>query len=184
MLHRFAPIVLVPLLVACTFVAGCPGDFDDFLEEIEIDIDRSPDIIQGGFLPPPGFTEEIIIEERVEVITDITQPIFVEDLDFVVLGFENLTGFDIYLEYVITDPFEGEIFQSVLVFDGELLLLEYPCFDFMDLLIEDHFVPGTNVFVEGFDLNIPYDEGFEYFCGDALIITFTPDEIFEEAFPL
>jgi hypothetical protein len=79
-----------------------------------------------------------------------------------------------YLEYFI----DGEL-QGILVYDGETLFLEYdPCVFEFELAFEDHFDVASGLFVESFDLQGTFfDEGIDYFCGDALILTFDEFDI-------
>ena len=155
-MHRMAMGISIALM---TGAGGCGIDLDDFLDDLEvleITIGDSVSTIQTvdprSTPLPSGLTgqqETIIIHEDVIIITDISEDLVIETLpDITLLGFENLTGWDIFLEYAV----DGEI-QSVLVYDGETLLLEYPCLFSIELLEEQDFDPFTGEFVEIFDLS-------------------------------
>ena len=132
-------------------------------------------------LPTDLDESDIIINNNVVVVNNVQQDLIVEELpDTTLLGFENITGFDAHITYLA----DG-VLQGILVFDGETLLLDYPCLSDVELIAEEHFDVVTGVLVESFDL-----QGFIFFnpddflCGDALILTFDPVEIFVEATPI
>lgn len=165
--------------VAGLSMGGCPDleEILDDLEELEINIDNSVDVIQSrdprdpNFAFPRDFNQPIIIGANVDVIVDISSDLVVEVLpDITLLGFENLTGFDIYVTY-----FVDGVEQGILVFDGETLLLEYPCIELLELFTEEDFDPFDGVFVDEFDLTDAFFENpFDFVCGEALILTFDP----------
>ena len=94
----------------------------------------------------------------------------VELPDRTVLGFENDTGWDIYITYYADDEFQG-----VYVYDGEALLLEYPCLSVIELISEDDVDPYTGVLVDSFDLTgVDFFNPDDFFCGDAFILNFDP----------
>lgn len=177
--------------VAALSLGGCPDEIEleDILEDIEINIGGHVDefqTIDPRFGPRPvdldSRGDTIIIEENTTIIVDISEQLVVEELpDITLLGFENLTGFDLYLSY-----FVDGVEQGILVYDGETLFLEYePCVFELELGFEDHFDVATGVFVESFDLQGTFfDEGIDYFCGDALILTFDEFDIFVTVEPL
>jgi len=174
-MHR---IVVGMGVVLLSGVAGCGIDLEDVLgdlEVLEITIGNSVGTIQTedprSTLLPSGLTDQhetIIIHEDVIIITDISEDLVIETLpNITLLGFENLTGWDIFLEYAV----DGEI-QSVFVYEGETLLLEYPCLFFIELLEEQDYDPFTGEFVDIFDLTGSFFENpFDFECGDALILT-------------
>jgi hypothetical protein len=154
-------------------VTGCGVGVGGFLADLELRIIRAVDLVQTEdprtVVLPPSIVERgdtIIIREDVEVIVSIREQLVIETLpDITLLGFENLTGFDIYLTYLA----DGVV-QQVFVFDGETLLLEYFCLDSVQLLVEeDYNVFGE--FVQSFDLFSDYFNPEDFFCGEALIIT-------------
>jgi hypothetical protein len=116
----------------------------------------------------------IVLDPHVDVITNIETQIIVQDVpDITLIGFDNATGFDMYLRYAV----DGED-QAVLVLDGEALLLEYPCATTIELLSEDHFDPVTGVLVESFDLGAEaFTRPADFDCGDTFVLTFDPDQI-------
>jgi hypothetical protein len=97
------------------------------------------------------------------------QDLIVVDLpDWTELSFENYTGWDLYITY-----YADGVWQDAYVYDGESLLLEYPCLDLIELVSEDDIDPITGVLVDSFDLT---GEGFlnpdDFICGDTFILTF------------
>jgi hypothetical protein len=124
-------------------------------------------------LPPPLVErgDTIIIDNRVTIIEDPAHDIVVVELpDRTVLGFENDTGWDIYITYYADDQFQG-----VYVYDGEALLLEYPCLSVIELISEDDVDPDTGVLVDSFDLTgADFFNPDDFLCGDAFILNFDP----------
>lgn len=104
------------------------------------------------------------------MIVDISSDLTVDVLDDItILGFQNLTGYDIYITYAVDDEPQG-----VLVYDGETLLLEYECLTYIDLFTEEDFDPFTGVFVAEYDISDVFFEPQDFDCGEALIITIDP----------
>jgi hypothetical protein len=151
----------------------------DLLGDIELQLNSSVDQIQTRdpraiALPPPIVDrgDTVIIEEEVEIIISVQEQLVIEDLpDITLVGFENLTGFDVYLTYVA----DGVV-QEVFVFAGETLLLEYPCLDAVQLLTEEDY-DEFGEFVQSFDLEADYFNPEDFFCGEALILTLDPFEV-------
>jgi len=99
------------------------------------------------------------------------QDLVVVDLpDWTGLSFENDTGWDLYITY-----YADGVLQDAYVYDGESLLLEYPCLDLIELVSEDDIDPITGLVVDSFDLT---GEDFfnpdDFVCGDAFILNFDP----------
>lgn len=170
-----APILAIAALAGLG-VTGCGVQVSDLLANLELRIISAVDRVQTQdprtvALPPPIVNrgDTIVIREEAEVIISIREQLVVETLpDITLLGFENVTGFDIYLTYLA----DGVV-QQVFVFNGETLLLEYPCLDSVQLLVEeDYNVFGE--FVDSFDLFADYFNPEDFFCGEALIITIDP----------
>lgn len=155
---------------------GCNFTIDiGSLELAAQQIDRAINAIQTedprDFTPPDDLHDRgdtIIIDTDVTVVVNVEQQITVREAPRVtLLGFENLTGADIYIRYEA----DGE-FQGIFIFDGETLLLEYPCLDDVALLSEDDFDPDTGVFIDSFDLrDIVFLNGPDFGCGEAFIIS-------------
>ena len=177
--HRARALALVAL---GGLLAGCSTDFTedllDALEELEIEIGDRVTVIQDRDprreTLPVGLVEReetIIIADDADVIISITDQLVVEELpDITLLGIENDTGYDIYVRYAV----DGLI-QGVLVYEGETLLLEYPCLDAIELLSEEDFDPVTGVFVEEYDLTgIEFLNGIDFYCGEAVIVNIDP----------
>jgi len=65
----------------------------------------------------------------------------------------------------------------VYVYDGETLLLEYPCLNVLELIQEDHVDP-YRLLVESFDLTgTNFFNPDDFICGDAFILNFDPSSI-------
>lgn len=183
MINRNQRWLLAGVAVLLTgIMAGCPINFEDVLdelEELELTIDRSVNIIQQEdprevVVLPGDFYDRgdtIIIADDADVIVDISEDLVLIELpDTTLVGFENLTGFDVYITYAV----DGEI-QGVLVYDGETLLLEYPCLTLIELFSEEDFDPLSGVFWDEYDLSgIDFINPFDFECGDAIIITIDP----------
>ncbi|MHC5110831.1 MAG: hypothetical protein ACYTHJ_13250 [Planctomycetota bacterium] len=178
------------LAISGLFFAGCGLDIAEIIDELDLDdieitIDESVNIIQEidpreAELPVDlAAREEVIfVDNSVDVIVDVSNDLVVEELpDLVLIGFENLTGADIYVTYLVDGVLEG-----VLVFVDETLLLEYnPCVDEIELLLEEDFDPITGEFIEEFPLEgTLFVNPFDFACGTALIITFDPVAISAE----
>ena len=135
--------------------------------------------VHVGYHHPISFGPQF--SPYIQIGDDIEQDIAGEDLDdIVLLGIENLTGFDLFIGFNIDDEFQG-----IFVFNGETVLLEYDCFETIELLFEDDFEPETGVFIEGFDLfDSIFEAGVDFDCGDVLIVTFDVDEIVVFSEPL
>lgn len=170
-------------LVILPFGTGCNTDLAELLDELDLD---DIEIIIGNAIntpqtadprfatPPAGFDgrgNTIVLADEVIFVDDISTDLAGVNLpDITLLGFENITGWDIYLEYTV----DG-VLQSALVLDGETLLLDYPCIFDLELLLEEDYDPFTGDFVQAFDLTGSiFLEGDDYFCGDAFIITIDP----------
>lgn len=175
---RFPAGVLIVLALAIQ--GGCPIRIDNLLAEISTAINDSVDSLQTEDwedLDVAGLEEQgdtVVINQNVTVITNVEEDLVVEELpDINLIGFENLTGFDIFVRY-LADADE----QGVLVYDGETLLLEYPCLGSIELLSEDDFDIYTGEFVQGFDIvGSLFLNPEDFLCGDAIILTFDPDGI-------
>jgi len=175
-ISRRAALVLSFATLAGFVATGCDVQVGDLLADIELQLDGSVDQIQTRdprtiVLPQPIVDrgDSIIIEEEVEIIISVQEQLVIEELpDITLLGFENLTGFDIYLTYVA----DGVI-QEVFVFVDETLLLEYPCLDIVELLTEEDY-DDFGEFVQSFDLEAVYLNPEDFFCGEALILTLDP----------
>ena len=99
----------------------------------------------------------------------IPTPDYIVDLpDWTGLSFENYTGWDLYITY-----YADGVWQDAYVYDGESLLLEYPCLDLIELVSEEDIDPYTGLVVDSFDLT---GENFfnpdDFICGDTFILTF------------
>ena len=176
-----------PVIVLFLLSAGCvirvPSELADLADSIDALVgviqDEDPRDIDLAGDDDDRFDVEL--DDDAEFIDDIEEDLDLDDLDdIVLLGFENLTGFDLFIGFNIDDEFQG-----IFVLNGETLLLEYDCFDELELLFEDDFEPETGVFIEEFDLlDSLFEIEVDYECGDALIVTFDLDKIIVVTEPL
>jgi hypothetical protein len=161
--------------LSLSLVAGCPSGTDISIEEIAARLIGAVGPIQARpqALPPVLVQEghTIIINASVTIINDPVRDLVVVELPTrTVLGFENDTGWDIYIRYYADDELQG-----VYVYDGEVLLLDYPCLSIVELISEDDIDPGTGLRVDSFDLTgADFFNPEDFYCGDAFILTFDP----------
>jgi hypothetical protein len=160
--------------LSLSLVAGCPNQIVD-AEYVAALLTNAVDVIQTQpqTLPPVLVQEgdTIIIDASVTIIDNPAEDILVVELpNRTVLGFENDTGWDIYIRYYA----DGEL-QGVYVYDGEALLLDYPCLSVIELISEDDVDPDTGVLVDSFDLaGADFFNPDDFLCGDAFILNFDP----------
>jgi len=171
---RAFTFVIAACLSLCLVVA-CSGPIGLDTEDVFARLINAVGVIQTRpqTLPPVLVQEgdTILIDASVTVIEDPAQDIIVAELpDLTVLVFENDTGWDIYIRY-----FADSELQGVYVYDGEALLLDYPCLTVIELVSEDDVDPNTGLLVDSFDLT--GDDFFnpdDFICGDAFILNFDP----------
>ena len=184
--------MLAGLVLLGGTMGGCPDvELDDFLEDLEININQVVSQVQtvdprGDDLILVGDAADtvVVIEDDADFIFDVSdQLVFDELLDINLIGFENLTGVDIFLVYLV-DGVE----QGIFVLDGETVLLEYPCIESLQLISEEDFDPFTGELIDFFDLSgLNFFNGdffqapVDFFCGDAFILTIDPVAITAEA---
>lgn len=154
--------VLANINVEITSATGS----DNFQDRVDVNV---PDVVEVD-LESQGDT--IIVNNDVDVIVNIEQDIVVAELpDSLLLGLENQTGTDIYIRYFV----DGER-QGVFIFDGEILLLDYPCIDELIIDSEEDFdtLTGENIdsFTYGDEAFFTRPENFD--CGDFFLVTFDP----------
>lgn len=192
MMRKFT-LALATAAASLTLMGGCPDadeieDILDELDDLEIEIDQSVNTIQtvaprNSDLPDILIEEgdTIIIDNSATFITDPSEQLIIEELpDITLVGFENLTGLDAYYQYFV----DGE-FQGIFVFDGETLLIEYPCLFDIEVVSEEYFDPFTGELVDSFELDGAFftnPEDFE--CGDAFILSFSADDIVVDVTPI
>ena len=171
-------IFIITIGLSLSLVAGCPSGIGLDLENVAARLSSAVGVIQTRpqTLPPVLVHEgdTILIDASVTIINDPARDIAVVELpNRTVLGFENDTGWDIYITYYIDDEL-----QSVYVYDGEALLLDYPCLDVIELISEDDVDPVSGLLVDSFDLTGDnYFNPDDFFCGDAFILNFDPFSI-------
>ena len=117
--------------------------------------------------------DTVVINADVHVIVNIEQDLEEVDLpDSTIVGFDNQTGYDLYIRFLA----DGDL-QGVYVYDGDTLLLEYPCLGTIELLSEDDIDPFTGEIFDSFDLFEVYVNPDDFICGDALILPFEPADV-------
>lgn len=155
---------------------GCVDELEDVLSDIEFKIFNEVDTLQRDdprdIILPAGAVDAgntVVINNNVTVVNNIREDIVVEELpDVTLVGFENLTGLDAYYVFLA----DGEE-QSVFVYDGETLLLEYFCLFDIELIAEEYYDPFDGALVEAFDLaDAFFVNPDDFICGDAVIFTF------------
>jgi hypothetical protein len=162
----------IACMSVCLF-AGCGSQFNVDAGDIAALLANAIGLIQtrGQELPQVLVDrgDTIIINTDVTIIVNPAVDIVYEELpNLTVLGFENATNWDVYIRYLA----DGDL-QGIYVYQGEALLLEYPCLGTVELLSEDDIDPLTGELVDSFDLTgIDYFNPEDFFCGDALILTF------------
>lgn len=176
---------LLPVLTACNTdlndlidrftdpdIARIEGRFGDRGSRLQQQDPRN--LVLPNELANRGDT--VVINNQVTVINNFQEDVVVVEVpDSVWLVFDNLTGDDIYVEYLADNAP-----QSVFVLDGDTLILEYPCLATIDLLSEEHFDVFTGASVDFFNLDVPLDRGPNFECGEALLFSFEPDGVFVE----
>ena len=172
----------VPLVIAACLslglVGGCSGQVSIDTGDTFTRLTDAVGVVQTQpqTLPPVLVQQgdTILIDNSVTIITNPAQDLVVVELpNQTVLGFENDTGLDIYIRYFG----DGEL-QAVYVYDGEALLLDYPCLTVIELLSEDDVDPSTGVLVDSFDLaGADFFNPDDFSCGDAFILNFDPASV-------
>jgi hypothetical protein len=166
--------VIVVCLSASLF-AGCGSGINIDGNDIATLLTNAVGLIQTRPQElPPVLVQEgdtILIDASVTIIDNPAEDIvFAELPNLTVLGVENDTGWDIYIKYYA----DGQL-QGIYVYQGEALLLEYPCLTEVALFSEDDIDPVTGALVDSFDLTgSDFFNPDDFFCGDALILTFDP----------
>jgi hypothetical protein len=167
--------VLCLAILALPGAVGCQTDLTEFLQalqSIEININGAVNQLQTrdprdpDFMVPGG--KNLMITEGVDLITDPSDQLDPEGFDDVLLiGFENTSGNDMYIEYTVDDEF-----QSIFVFDGETVLLEYPCASSLEVTLEEDYDPLTFTLVNMLDwTGTMFASPDDFDCASALIIT-------------
>lgn len=166
---RFITRILVLCLTTSLFTGcGSGSNFASLLANAVNFIQTRPQVL------PPVLVDRgdsILVDNSVTIIVNPALDIIPAQLpDITVLGFENDTDWDIYIKYYADD-----VLQGIYVYQGEALLLSYPCLEIVELISEDDIDPFTGELVESYDLfGFDYYNPEDFFCGDALILTFDP----------
>ena len=162
-------------ILALPGAVGCQTDLTEFLQalqSIEININGAVNQLQTrdprdpDFMVPGG--RNLMITEGVDLITDPSDQLDPEGFDDVLLiGFENTSGNDMYIEYTVDASF-----QSIFVFDGETILLEYPCATTLEVTLEEDYDPTDFMIVNTLDwTGTTFTSPDDFDCASALIIT-------------
>lgn len=162
--------------LSASLFAGC-GAINIDGDDIAALLANAVDLIQTRPQPqelPPVLVDRgdtILIDASVTVIVNPAEDIVIAELpNLTVLGFENDTDWDMYIKYYA----DGEL-QGIYVYQGEALLLEYPCLDLVELISEDDIDPVTGELVDSFDLTgSDFFNPDDFVCGDAFILNFDP----------
>ena len=168
-------LLVIATCLSLSLVAGCPSEIDIDIEDVAARLTSAVGVVQTQPQTlPPVLAQEgdtILIDNSVTIINDPAEDIVVVELpNRTVLGFENDTGWDIYIKYYADDNLQG-----IYVYDGEALLLEYPCLSVIELISEDDVDPATGVLVDSFDLTgADFFNPDDFFCGEAFILNFDP----------
>jgi hypothetical protein len=166
--------MVVVLCLSTSLFAGCNGALNIDGDDIAALLANAVGLIQTRQQELPPVLEgdhTILIDNSVTIINNPAQDIIVVELpNRTVLGFENDTGWDIYIQY-----FADNELQGVYVYDGEALLLDYPCLSVIELVSEDDVNPNTGELENWYDLTgSDFFNPDDFLCGDALILTFDP----------
>ena len=170
-MRAYAMIVVVCL--SASLLAGCGGGING--NDIAALLANAVGLIQTRPQElPPVLVQEgdtILIDASATIIVNPAEDIVLAELpNLTVLGFENDTDWDMYIKYHA----DGEL-QGIYVYQGEALLLQYPCLNEVALVSEDDIDPVTGALVDSFDLTGSiFVNPDDFFCGDALILNFDP----------
>lgn len=167
-------------LFALAFLAmpgtvGCQTDLTELLaalQDFEININTNVNQVQSrdprdpGVMLPGG--KNLMITEGVDFITDPGDQIDPNSFDdSLLLGVENTSADDMYVEFLVDDEF-----QSIYVFTGETVLLEYPCATTIEITLEEDYSPGDFTLVNTLDwTGTTFTNPEDFDCGSALIIS-------------
>lgn len=155
---------------------GCQTDLTELLSKLEsitININTNVNQLQDRDPRDPNFElpdgAEIDIDDGVDFITDPGDQLDPETLDDTLLiGFENLTENDIYVEYSVDD-----MPQAVYIFGGETVLLEYPCSNSFEVSYEYDYDPTTFESVGELDWSgTTFTNPEDFQCGNGAILSF------------
>jgi hypothetical protein len=165
----------IVVCLTATLLAGCGSGINIAGNDIAALLANAVGLIQTRPQElPPVLVQEgdtILIDASATIIVNPAQDIALAELpDLTVLGFENDTDWDMYIKYYA----DGEL-QGIYVYQGEALLIQYPCLTEVALISEDDIDPATGGLVGSFDLTgSDFFNPDDFFCGDALILTFDP----------
>lgn len=172
---RSAVGVLGLALLVMPNAVGCQTDLTEFLQalqSIEININGAVNQLQTrdprdpDFMVPGG--RNLMITEGVDLITDPSDQLDPDGFDEVLLiGFENTSGNDMYIEYMVDAEF-----QAIFVFDGETILLEYPCATSLEVTLQEDYDPTDFMLVNTLDwTGTTFSSPDDFDCASALILT-------------
>jgi hypothetical protein len=197
--RRLSPFVHGTLasIAALVLLGGCPPTTQplpvkpligvDSLTSAEFAAINAPPVLQqgatldtAGIVPPPNLPaaldnlgDTVALSSDATVIIDLATFNPPPAAEFILLGLQNFTNFDIFVHYTVDGAAQG-----VLVLDGQMLLIEYPCLNSVELSLEDDFDIGTGDYSGSFDLSTTQlFNPDDFVCGDALVLVFLPDAL-------
>ncbi len=117
---------------------------------------------------------EVNVIEGANFITDFENQLGPQGFeDSVLVGFENVSDADMFIEYTV-----GDMPQALFVFDGEALFFEYPCADSIAVTRFESYDPDTFDLLDEQDLadtTFAAEDDFE--CGDVLFLEFDGTDV-------
>ncbi len=167
-------VVLVAVQVGGCPLGGAVALVTQGLRQLEQTVAALQDIDPRDIALPAVLVtsdDTVVIEPDVVVISDIQTQLEPVDLSGdTVLGFVNDSGADLFIEFLA----DG-VLQDVFVFDGDTLLLDYPCLTTIDLLSDIEIDPASEEVIATLDLTgVSFFNPDDFVCGEAVLLTFTP----------
>lgn len=167
--------LLVLMFMAMPGAVGCQTDLTELLQALQnfsLNINTSVNQLQtvdprGPNVMLPG-GRELMITDGVDLITDPGDQIDPNEFDdSLLVGFENTSENDMYIEYAVDDEF-----QSVYVYPGETILLEYPCAMSIEVTLEEDWDSLDFTLVNTLDWSgTTFTNPDDFDCASALIIS-------------
>lgn len=163
------------IVAAMLGATGCQTDLTELLgllENFEININTSVNQLQTQDPRDPNFNlpgqRQLMITDGVDLITDPSGQIDPDGFDdSMLVGFQNTSGWDMYVEFEV-----DAMPQSIYVFDGETVLLEYPCAQSLEVVLEEDYDPLTYDLLNEIDwTGTLFANPDDFDCGAALIVT-------------
>lgn len=172
---RSAIGLLALMFMAMPGAVGCQTDLTELLKELEgftLNINSSVNQLQTVDPRDPNFQlpggKNLMITDGVDFITDPGNQIDPNGFnDSMLLGFENTSANDMYIEYAVDDEF-----QSVYVLPGETVLLNYDCASSVSVSLEEDYDSTDYTLVNSLDWSgTTFTNPDDFDCASALIIS-------------